>query len=396
MLPENPAKIHVISLASGAASMAWPVLRNIVMPESLSGTVRTWFTTGAIALAVVAGLSPVASAQTIDEIKLTAFERLAPMRDIGNKPLWISFSDCTYESTGDVITISIRASGFSNGQTLEVWAGEQAVDCTERASRTGTSPSCWQVYSQAISSNFVAVDMRTQDIVARHKTTRSDADGGWGPGTGTLEECTSEGIDATALNLTFMFLTGGGEVAGTGQVWTQTGIDVIGPSAPTDIAAATGDTTLAVSWTGSSSLGRYGYNIYCAANSGGGDAAADAGGSCGSSALTAGSLPDPDLLCGSAAGAATSKGTAFNLTNGQSYAVAVSSYDDILNQGPLSENACGTPTDLIDFWQDYVSSGGRDPGGLCNYSPASPTRHWPIGFGLLGFIALAILRKVRS
>jgi hypothetical protein len=82
------------------------------------------------------------------------------------------------------------------------------------------------------------------------------------------------------------------------------------------------------------------------------------------------------------------------LVNDQPYAVAVAGEDVLGNPGKLSQVACGTPTELDDFYEVYTEAGGEGGGGFCSVTGAT-SRSTPAALGVLG-VALAALRLRRG
>ena len=109
---------------------------------------------------------------------------------------------------------------------------------------------------------------------------------------------------------------------------------------------------------GSTSSGTGGATSSGTGGSGGaGDAA------CSSAVLTPGELPPSAYECGSVTG--TGDITVTGLVQGVEYVIAVAAYDQVHNQGVLSELGCGTAEPVSDFFDRYRQAGGQAGGGFC-------------------------------
>lgn len=145
----------------------------------------------------------------------------------------------------------------------------------------------------------------------------------------------------------------------------------------------------------------------------GADAGADGGGAGGATASSSSGTPsdgtctstwlvpgDVPPTCFPVAGTATTGSKALKgLTNGTSYAFAVSATDTVDNPGPLSELVCGAPAPVDSFWKEYCKDGGQacQPGACgCTSVGAGGTALWPalstIGLGAIG---AALIRRRR-
>ena len=318
------------------------------------------------------------------------------------KPWWVSHSDCVGD---DVITFPVDLTGQS-GNSLEVWAGK---NCTDKVQREGDQATCWKLHGSFPQKATVDVKVRAQDFVAQ-KVKDSNSVGG-----GTDADCNRTDVPPAgeAATLYFMLINSNNEMVA--QDTFESGFDVLGPDAPTDVSAGVGENRLVVSWTASTAEDRAGYNIYCESSTGpgsspaaggaagaaadaGADAATDAGSDatstgsggadsgsgggggvgggsgggsagnpdCPSAALTPGTIPTTsEHLCGSTASGLATEANATGLVNGVTYAVAVAATDTLGNVGPLSKVACGSPQPVDDFFELYRRAGGKGGGGFC-------------------------------
>ncbi len=72
--------------------------------------------------------------------------------------------------------------------------------------------------------------------------------------------------------------------------------------------------------------------------------------------------------CGSVSGIIANSGTVGGLVNNFNYVVAIAAYDQVGNVGVLSQNTCGTPVNVTDFFELYKQAGGKAGGGICSVS----------------------------
>src|SRR5690606_27824261 len=80
--------------------------------------------------------------------------------------------------------------------------------------------------------------------------------------TGTLDDCNEEW--ASSLSFYFMYVDDTDDVVGTPAIWSETGVDLRGPTPPTNVTAGIGDEMLVAKWTQSKSIDLLGYRVYCA------------------------------------------------------------------------------------------------------------------------------------
>lgn len=332
---------------------------------------RGWELVAAVVACVLLSAAT-ASAQAIT--LGTAVSRDVPMRQSIYHPTWISHSDCV--KNGD-ITFSVNMpSPAWQSNRLEVWVGV-GTDCTDPASRLGTAPSCWNVYSAPPTIGVAyQVKVRMQDIVGHHLNTGTVH----GPGSGTAADCDNAASAApTQVTLFFMLVDNTGQVDPTTVPSTYTDLawDLLGPDAPTHVSATSGVDALRVDFAGPTPLTDVvGYQIYCGVPS------SDAG--CAAPGLQPGALPDLKYVYGQVNGAATTSGWVEGLTVGTRYAVAVAGFDGVQNTGLLSDVVCGTPRHATAMQE----SGG------CSVAGRRADARWVFAFGLLaGFGALRRIRR---
>jgi hypothetical protein len=424
MLPAKPAMQRRFSAR---------VLVIVAAIGALLGSARS-------ANAQLAGVKPIAAAPT----------RTVPLRPQNSVRYWISRNDCVVD---DVLTFSIGLEGAFNGYNLEVWAG--GADCSPVAARTGNTPTCWKVGAASPDVNFqISVPVRARDIVAHNTPDKSlPVANREGIKPGSLADCISTGTTAPQkIILDFMLVTASTNQAQPGHQMYNTGYDIWGPSPPTGVSAAAGETRLHLSWTKSASSDTIRYDFFCdpppgvlvdagltplnvfpappglrlfAADSGVGGAGgfgglgtggvaldAGAGGTTigtdaaappaptgptctEGSALGPGTLPDTALdqyRCGSVDGLAATSGTVEGLINDVPYTVAVVGVDQVGNSGVLSGQGCATPIEVTDFFELYRQAGGAGGGGICSISRPGG-RATALGAVLGGMAAAWLLRR---
>jgi hypothetical protein len=94
-------------------------------------------------------------------------------------------------------------------------------------------------------------------------------------------------------------------------------------------------------------------------------------------------------------GPTSSSATISGLTNGTSYAVAVTAQDAFLNNGTISNLVCDTPITLNDFFETYRNDGGQAGGGFCSLENLGA----PAGgatFAIVSFATLLALTRRRE
>ena len=84
---------------------------------------------------------------------------------------------------------------------------------------------------------------------------------------------------------------------------------------------------------------------------------------------------------------------ATGLTPGFAYWMGVSAVDAVGNPGPLSELECVAPSDVDDFWSDYLNNGGGAGGGCGCTVVGAPDREVVAWGALLALGAAALYRR---
>jgi hypothetical protein len=106
--------------------------------------------------------------------------------------------------------------------------------------------------------------------------------------------------------------------------------------------------------------------------------------------LTPGDIPDATYVeCGSSG---AKSGDATDLKNGVPYAVFVAAEDKYGNIGPLSEYACGSPEDVVTFWDQTTTPGGC---GFCSFTATSDASWAGMAAGSLAAVVLLARRAGR-
>lgn len=323
-------------------------------------------------------------------------------RPDGQLPNWISRRDCLeddpqFDDDPNFQRATIRMSpnvrGFKTGWSLEVWAGS-GVDCTDVNQRQGAVARCWLV-GRAANANtaVVTIDIRPRKV-AGGRDTMDLADDAV-----SADVCNQE----VQLPITFylMLIDGGGNIQGTVARWENTSLDLLGPTAPTELRAGIGEEALVAHWTvpvAGDQDDIDGFAVYCdvaggtPAGMGGGGGLGGNGNDgsgtpgCSSSRLIPGQLPPLDLQCARAGGRGTREARAGGLENGVTYAIAVAGVDRVGNSGRLSPLACGVPQEVTTFYEAYREAGGVGGGGFCAWGPPVP-----VGNFAAGAVGLALL-----
>lgn len=378
--------------------------------------VASWrLTLGLAVMAVGLGVGRPARAQSIS--LGVDVVRSASARPIDQFPLYVSYADCVSD---DVFSFPVNLTNLSvpsQVTSIEAWLTEGGTnDCTLNSSRAGLVPVCKLVYQQAAGqSKSVIAKVPARDIANALTTTG----------------CVDTGANTLPREVRIYFLairssTVGGDVPATDAVvFDKTKVDLLGPTAPTDITVGIGENALILSYTPSTEQDTLGYRFFCDtgeeapeedAGGGGADAgsdaaadAADAGdvGDAGevapsvgefpgaascppSSVLIPGQLPAGRAACGSSR---SPKGVASGLTNGLESTVGVAAFDQVGNLGKLSDLVCGTPNPIDDFFKLYRQAGGQAGGGFCSVGsfPGASL----VGVGVLSTAMALALRRGR-
>jgi hypothetical protein len=193
----------------------------------------------------------------------SAIKRKLPLRQVAQKPYWVSRSDCLNH---DIITYPITMTGYS-GLELQVWAG--TVDCTPPAQRVGGSGStCWQVFGKSYTQQELAGGGFNIPIFARNLVAVASRPTLTSSQTGTVEAdasvCNQGQGAAPALALYFMLVDGTATIINNAvAIWKDTTYDITPPAPPTNLVTGGGEGHLNLTWTRSTDSDITGYNFYC-------------------------------------------------------------------------------------------------------------------------------------
>ncbi len=397
---------------------------------------------GLIGSVPVLAQAQVTTGQTITVITGTqSTELLDSSQNVANRdyipdhPFWVNRDEC---AAGWIYQIGVTTTGI-NGMIFEVWA-TSGGDCSLTTSRYpgSTNPVCWKIYEQSSfqqgTSGTTTLYIPAQRIVGAHIYQAGVAD------TINVIEGTKDDCDPTkrtdvvpsagvALTLYFYaFGNGTGTTPTASATWGDVGYDLIGPTPPSTVSVASADTQLYLNWAQVLDSDLAGYHIYCknpdglgpdggifntgvanstggASSSGGasatgGSSSAGAGTStggavslenpnCADSVLAQSNLPPEGMgYNGQVGGITATSGIASGLTNGASYACAVSAYDTRKNDGPFSVVQCGRPWWVNDFFSTYRTTGGKGGGGFCSIGQRGSGLGLLIPLASLGLLAL--------
>jgi hypothetical protein len=196
-------------------------------------------------------------------------------RPAGLNPDGINYDDCINDMA---LEYSVYLSGFS-GQSLEVWVGPAAADCTQDTSRGNPGPpTCWLVASQVINQaqatayNFF---VRVQDLVGSQQVVPDPAV--YTPRDSSA--CQSQPTESSANFTVFFVPVAAGYIVSGASTYQQTlTADLVGPSAPVSVSIADGDTLMVVNWTANSDADTAGYDVFIDPIPGSGNEASAAAG----------------------------------------------------------------------------------------------------------------------
>jgi hypothetical protein len=361
-------------------------------------------------------------------------------RSTAYNPEGINRSDCIGpDDLGLTLTFPVSITApVSTNQSLRVFASVNQ-DCVALTQRSGQNPQCWAVTSGQTPALLNNVDIRAQDIVSQVDASSKTVD----PAPATKSACLGKSEGTFDITLYFIILQPGGESQGTPAKYGLKA-KVTGPAPPTGLTATAGSGTLFLNFTPQVSNALIGYKVFLDDGTGSvlsdggtttgtdsgsgtvdagatadagdvdaGDGAVDdaatstdsgsgtttdsggsSGGTCSSSTLVEGVVPDgltPYFTAGSTGASLTVKG----LTDGKSYAVALAAQDTFDNTGPLSNVACATPVDITDFYDRYRAAGGKAGGGYCSTGGVGLGGGCGLG-AAAALIGLALVRRRRE
>jgi hypothetical protein len=388
-----------------------------------------------------------ASAQSL--VRLDANGNNVNKRPLNLTPEGVSFQDC---EDNQQIQFPLVLTGNVPSSTIEAWASTGSDDCSQSATRSGTTQRCWKLNNGAsiATAPTVLVNLFVREIISGGNNRQTTPDK-------SAAVCGT--VDFTTFNVYFLYFPPGGQVGNAGAFKNVTvSADTVGPDPPSGVSILPGNTRLQISFDTISgeaggSVALTGVSAYCdpaqsapttpttpsnpgttlvCDDSGSTDAAdddaiADAstdtcvevpneGGSTptpggGSGNCYSPNFVDPDgggaiqpnadfnkkFQCGSLVGNTGSSVVADSvgghpLVNGVHYAVAVAGTDAFGNVGKLSLVLCDYPEETTDFWTAYKAAGGGSGGGFCTTSGAG----MPVAsLTVLGIVALALASTFR-
>lgn len=172
----------------------------------------------------------------------------------------LSLDDCLQD---DHLTFELQVFNPLSSADLEVWVGS---NCDDIDNRTGDNPRCWKVFQEPGGDAFPEVEIPVQNIVAQQRPGQLE-DLGLPPDQvyeATAADCRQ--VEET-VGFYFMYVGSSEEAAGT-AVWSNVVVDTLGPPAPTNVVAFTGERRLFVEWEAPSSSELQGYKFFCAPSGG--------------------------------------------------------------------------------------------------------------------------------
>jgi hypothetical protein len=256
-------------------------------------------------------------------------------------PTAINYQDCIDDLDLEFTVGVANLAGCSD--TIQVWAGA-GTDCTQPQARDRIdgAPQCWPVSGSLPLEGSFTTKIRAEDIVAHI----SDSDSPALPTSYTPASadnaCRSQSAPGT-VQLTLYFLAVNATTAVDAfQTYSLDG-DLVGPYAPTSVAAGVGQNIIVVSWTPAVDSTIQGFNIYCQPVG----AAGTGAGSAGATALVC-----PDAGTPVADGAASAVG-------GTSDAASCHYLNEIDSGAPGASSSCASPGDVLkNVWTSSAGSGG--------------------------------------
>jgi hypothetical protein len=348
-----------------------------------------------------------------------------------------SYQNCVDD---DKFVVTVPVTSWGNAQNLNVFATVESdeVDCSDKDRRADRPGACIDLGTYEPSPPSVTVNVGIRKVI--------NAD--------SAEGCAKD-LNNAPINLYFLLV---GTTSSTLQkyVYSKLTIDLVGPNAPGNLEAGSGENKLLLNWSVPSDKLIQGYRFFCApaqtgpvpetasdatltggergaggaplqtllgaaglaeggsrpgagaggvsqteATANGAARASDVATSSGSSDCRTDAFQAEDLAvdsayaCGKVDSATTTEGKTSWVTNGTEYAVGVAAVDSSGNVGPLSNLACATPQEVNDFYEVYRRAGGQGGGGLCTLGRTS-TRLGPFGIALLGAVMAWRLRRQRE
>ncbi len=286
--------------------------------------------------------------------------------DYTNPPL--SLAECEANDT-----ISVRVSGLDGtGTILDVWRGTGNVDCTPTEARVMDTRTCEPLTlmaDQSINSTTMQKDLQVE--------------------VQELVDCTSGTSQFQIWFLVANAMMSVEAVTLSGSLSIQ--YDPDGPSAPTELSDAAGDTMASTTWTQPTETDVQEYVVY-------GDGTSVAG-SCDEALATTTIVAGEALPAGLVElGRSTGSGLTFDpsalaSTYGQSAAIVVVALDRAGNASVASNVACATRIETTGFCDAYDCGDGCSVAGGAGIAGAEETSGLALGLGALLAFVLGRRRK---
>lgn len=347
-------------------------------------------------LARTAGAQEIAVANEASLPRVDAAGNQLAKRSTNLTPEAVSYQDCVDDQR---IRLAMTLTGYETNASIEVWASNTGISCSEAVNRGGGAQQCWRVTE----SGSIGIAVTTLvDVPVRRILS------GVSPFTPIAPDATENAcgkVDLANIALQILYFTPGNLSIAAANKTIGVTVDTVGPGAPTGLTALPGNERVAISFAnisggtadGSVSGGLTeltGVNAYCDLARTTADPDAGTTNSCTTELLVPGAVPPPAQQCGSFAGNAGTTVSAETLggqplQNGTTYAVAVAATDRYGNVGPLSSVVCGLPEQTTDFWDNYRDEGGQ---AGCATSDGAPTSAFAAVLALGG---LAMVRRRR-
>ncbi|HSQ62259.1 MAG TPA: hypothetical protein VLM85_03565 [Polyangiaceae bacterium] len=376
----------------------------------------------------------------------------------------VNFKECADDT---YIQFSLQLGNLPTSDSLQAWAG--TGDCTQAGTTSGQNPTCWPIFPSNIqaTSLVLTVNVRVADIVSQlfsatkvltySAAKAPDVCSSAAANTTTTTTTDDAGNTVvssgeTSVNIWFMWFGGGKPTPDSNAPAYPIKVKLVGPNAPTNVAASSGDGEVIVTWNGPpGEADLQGYNVYASPSGGApvGDAAGDVTTVCGDAAQGTQLLDDAGLpvyddagnpvfvddagnpitqdagcyqvynppggggtcststsintsdqaidagttIVKQATGTTNAKASVTGLTNGVSYAIAVAAFDSFQNDGQLSSVVCASPAAIDDFWKKYREEGGT-AGGFCALQAVGGPGGMPFG-ALVMIVAGAAIARYR-
>jgi hypothetical protein len=182
-------------------------------------------------------------------------------RPAGLNPDGVNYADCISDMT---LEYMVFVSGFT-GQELEVWVSTSNGDCTQDMNRgTGGVAVCWEVATlgavNQVAQTSVPFKIRVQDLVGPQASVPPAPSGPVHEG---ASACLAQQTEtAETLTVYVLPVVSGYIVSGATSFQQEIITDLVGPSPPSNVSIADGDTLFVVNWTANDDADTYGYDVF--------------------------------------------------------------------------------------------------------------------------------------